>query len=857
MKKLFTLIILFACCNRFIGQTNFISIKSGDWNDSTTWNTLAIPSVSNNVTLTLSHTITISGAAYSRNLYISFGAALISTATTTINTSGNWNNSGNFTASGGKVIMSGVALQLISGNSATTFYELEINNPLGASLRSDQKIKKLLSLTQGTLSTAGFKLTFLSDNLLTASLGQINSGADINGKITVQRSLSSTSTGWRFLGSPVRTTLQDWNNDFITSGFPGSTYPSFNFCSVYSYDETVLGTSDYGYVMPGSTADSLIPGAGYWCWIGPTPLTLEVTGVPAKFAQSFNVSLTANAGKFEDGWNMLANPYASAIDWDSPSWNKTGMQNAIYIWNPQTEQYSTYINGVGINGGTNIIPSSRAFWVQANQNNPVLSCNENVKTLSQEAFLKSSSTPAIRLMLSGNNYSDETIICFSENNSTAVKSSEDAVKLFSDNYLVPSISSVMDSMNLAVNSLPLSASSVIPVKVKVGLSGTYTIAMAQGYQLSLNSCLYLEDLVTGAFINLKNAVSYSFYISDTTSAPRFFVHTTRPLIKSSVNVTCSYKENGKAIATMNDDGKWSFTWKDGLGNTLAQHPATTQSDTLKNLAPGTYYVAANGKNHFCPVLEEQIIINRPQELSVTVKAKDNVCKGENNGWLGVTLADGGSLPYNYKWSNGKNSMVIQELKSGVYTLILSDANGCSDTTYHVVKTKSQMNPAFEIEDDTASLFVNQQIHFTNLTTGSQSSYWNFGNEGSEEENPFYAFKTAGTHTIELTSADKGCFVTASKIIYVKDIKANHDATMNVPDKQITIYNSGGNAIIVFNLPDASPGNVSVFTAEGKEVSSQNIEGFKNTETVALGESHGMYVVRVKINGAEISGKCIK
>lgn len=83
--------------------------------------------------------------------------------------------------------------------------------------------------------------------------------------------------------------------------------------------------------------------------------------------QPLNPTFTASAGLIEDGWNLLNNPYCSAIDWDSPSWTKTNVDNAIYVYDRINDYYASYVGpigmlpGVGTNGGTNIIASSQAF----------------------------------------------------------------------------------------------------------------------------------------------------------------------------------------------------------------------------------------------------------------------------------------------------------------------------------------------------------------------------------------------------------------------------------------------------------------------------------------------------------------
>jgi hypothetical protein len=76
----------------------------------------------------------------------------------------------------------------------------------------------------------------------------------------------------------------------------------------------------------------------------------------------------SGTGVANDGWNLIANPYPSAIDWDAASgWNKVNVNNAVYIYQADLDQYSTYIAGVGVNGGSRFIASSQGFLCKSGE----------------------------------------------------------------------------------------------------------------------------------------------------------------------------------------------------------------------------------------------------------------------------------------------------------------------------------------------------------------------------------------------------------------------------------------------------------------------------------------------------------
>jgi hypothetical protein len=54
-----------------------------------------------------------------------------------------------------------------------------------------------------------------------------------------------------------------------------------------------------------------------------------------------------------------------------------------------------------------------------------------------------------------------------------------------------------------------------------------------------------------------------------------------------------------------------------------------------------------------------------------------LCNGQATGTATVTPS-GGTAPYTYAWSNGATSQTANNLSSGIYTVTVTDANGCTD-----------------------------------------------------------------------------------------------------------------------------------------------------------------------------------
>lgn len=437
-------------------------------------------------------------------------------------------NNKTFVDSGTGITMAGTAAQQIGGTAFCIFKNLTLNNSSGAYLGVGEYLTGVLTITSGTFTTTGYNFTLLSTANGTASIAPIL--GNFAGNITMQRYLPKGSTSWRFLASPVTgATIGSWQKSFPTSGFHGSTAPNSSFVSIYTYNESTPGVDSYGYVGATDTCNPLTPGIGFWCYVGPVPLTFAVTGPPVKFTHTFPVTYTQSAGPTNDGWNMVGNPYPSAIDWNSTAWTKTNVNNAIYIWNDSLQQYSSWVSGVSVNKGTSVIASSQSFWVQTNAASPSLISTENVKVTANPTFLKPFNTQAfdvLKFSFKGNGYTDESIIRFGNGATNGYDAEFDARKIYSSNSQVPGMAS-QDSTgkDMSINSLPALTGNIdIPIKTLVGVTGIYTLVLDSSSNVPSGYCLVLEDKATGFQFNINNFTAYTFSISDTTKAARFVLH---------------------------------------------------------------------------------------------------------------------------------------------------------------------------------------------------------------------------------------------------------------------------------------------------------------------------------------------
>ena len=142
------------------------------------------------------------------------------------------------------------------------------------------------------------------------------------------------------------------------------------------------------------------------------------------------------------------------------------------------------------------------------------------------------------------------------------------------------------------------------------------------------------------------------------------------------NISCSGKEDGMATATVGGATvPVTYAWSNG-GNTA----------TITNLEPGTYAVSVSDAAGCSAELEATVL--EPTQLEVTVSATQVSAPGASDGTANAVVS-GGIPPvpdgYDFAWSNGGTTPEITDLSAGVYSVTITDANGCTASAMTEVK----------------------------------------------------------------------------------------------------------------------------------------------------------------------------
>lgn len=125
---------------------------------------------------------------------------------------------------------------------------------------------------------------------------------------------------------------------------------------------------------------------------------------------------------------------------------------------------------------------------------------------------------------------------------------------------------------------------------------------------------------------------------------------------------------------------YTYSW------TSSNLTGVNTGNSIDSLGPGTYYFvvtdALGCKDSIGKVL---VWDSLPKATSILSKP---VC-GNASGAIDLTITYG-ALPMSYSWSNGAITQDLTNLSAGTYTVVLTDANGCSKTNFFTLNDTLNM-----------------------------------------------------------------------------------------------------------------------------------------------------------------------
>ncbi|MCG3164761.1 MAG: hypothetical protein POELPBGB_00520 [Bacteroidia bacterium] len=551
--------------------TNPTSVRTITWATTGTWtggtdnnwfttsNWCGMPDANTDATI-------LSGTSYQpninadgavcRNLTINSGASVTTGIAGRLQIKGNLVNNGSADLGSGTVVFNGANPQNITGNN--NFANLEIDNSMMVGVNSGtQTITGIVVLTNGVMYTYGNPFILKSNASGIAQISGAGNG-DLEGTLTAERYIPAAPAFAaapfnHLIASPLKTdTIVDTGLSGFADDFSlvANSYGSSPNGTFFSFLESAGGAGGSPFSYNCLRAPSQIVNFnGYAAKItGAT--TLDITGTYKHHVSPIkNLSYTPGSGG--NGWNLVGNPYPSSIDWNATNgWVKQHITNSIYLWDPATEQFTSYNGTVGTNGGTRYIAPFQAFFVVANDYFPMISAMQTSRVTSATTFYKTDEvTELIRLKVTNSNgQQDETVVYFDLNGSQDLDV-YDSYKIKSMSPTVPMLASRLGNENISINVLPgYTTETVIPL-IFESLAGNFSITAAELLGFGNGNPVYLQDAYAGTITEITENFQYDFTASDN-DENRFAIVFNSPMI-TSVNENEKpvkfYESNGQII----------------------------------------------------------------------------------------------------------------------------------------------------------------------------------------------------------------------------------------------------------------------------------------------------------------------
>ncbi len=194
---------------------------------------------------------------------------------------------------------------------------------------------------------------------------------------------------------------------------------------------------------------------------------------------------------------------------------------------------------------------------------------------------------------------------------------------------------------------------------------------------------------------------------------------------------------------MGGQAPYTFTWSNGQ-NTQA----------LSNLSSGTYTVTITDANGCTE--ESSMTLDEPQGISINTSIPTSIqCAGDSNGSLQLTVT-GGQPPYQYQWSTGATTPLLQNLSAGAYGYTVTDANGCSRDSTLVLNEPSPLSIATSVLPP--SCFDTNDGAITLTPAGGTPPFQYQLNGGAFSSNSSLGGVGTGSQTIVIQDAN-GCQIT--------------------------------------------------------------------------------------------------
>ncbi len=229
------------------------------------------------------------------------------------------------------------------------------------------------------------------------------------------------------------------------------------------------------------------------------------------------------------------------------------------------------------------------------------------------------------------------------------------------------------NLNVIQPNAPLSiTNSLVNVTCNGFMNGSINTSVSGGtspYDFNWSNGIYLLAYDTEDLTSIP-AETYAVLVVDNhgCSITDTFVITQPTALNntiSGINILCHSDSTGSInLTAFGATPPYSYVWSNGI-----------TSEDQSSIPAGTYQVTITDANG-C-LKSDSIELTEPQfPITYSFTTADVTCRDGSNGSINLTVA-GGTPLYTYTWSNASSNALNDSLTAGVYSFLVTDANGCT------------------------------------------------------------------------------------------------------------------------------------------------------------------------------------
>lgn len=232
-------------------------------------------------------------------------------------------------------------------------------------------------------------------------------------------------------------------------------------------------------------------------------------------------------------------------------------------------------------------------------------------------------------------------------------------------------------------------------------------------------------------------------------------------------------------------------------------------------------------------------VNVTEGLALNMIFNDMSCHNVPNGSAEVDVTNL-TAPYSINWSNGATTAAITNLSAGLYTVSVTDGNGCHTVMDVVINNPEPISMnILNIKNASSSAASDGAVNIEVIGgTPGFSFEWTLGGAVvANIQNP--QDLKAGVYKLVVTDS-KGCVLVGTEITVGISLSSN-----NWKKDPITIFPSPADQMIYVRSKDIQNSSISVFDVLGRKIESANV---MNKDSYLINTStftNGTYIIKVE------------